>query len=262
MSGRGWDAASYDRVGGPMTAMATAVLDRLPLAGDETVLDAGCGTGRVARLLLDRLPRGQVVAVDADPEMVRVARQNLGDAVRVEQVDLLHLELGALGLVEPVDAVLSTATFHWVLDHPALFRRLHAALRPGGHLVAQCGGEGNIAELRTIANELATEEPFAPWFTGWEAPWHYANPAETARHLEAAGFTDVRTWLEPWPVVPDDPAEYLATVTLGAQVQRLPAERRDEFVRTVLDRCDQPATVGYVRLNIDARRPPLVPSSS
>lgn len=247
---RGWDAASYDRVGAPMTAMAAAVLDRLPLAGDETVLDAGCGTGRVTELLLERLPRGRVLAVDADPDMVAVARANLGDRAPV-----LRADLGDLELDEPVHAIVSTATFHWIDDHDRLFRRLLAALRPGGRLVAQCGGHGNIAELRAIADEVAHQPPYRAAFAGWRAPWHYPGPAETADRLRAAGFTDVSTWSEPWPVVPDDPAEYLATVTLGAQVQQLPADRRPAYVDAVLDRLDRPVTVDYVRLNIDAHRP-------
>lgn len=247
--GRGWDAASYDRVGSPMTAMAAAVLDRLQLLGNETVLDAGCGTGRVSELLLERLPHGRVVAVDADDEMVRVARHNLGGRADVRRADLLELRLS-----ESVDAILSTATFHWVLDHERLFARLFAALRPGGRLVAQCGGRGNIAVLRAVAEAVAAEPPFAPSFEGWRAPWTYAGPEETAARLTGAGFVDVRTWLEPWPVVPDDPAEYLATVTFGAQVQRLPGELRDAYVGAVLDRLPPPVTVDYVRLNLDARR--------
>lgn len=235
-----------------MTAMALAVLDRLDLDGGETVLDAGCGTGRVSQLLLERLPHGRVLAVDADADMVAVARQNLAGEgrVQVDRADLLQLKLD-----EPVDAVLSTATFHWVPDHEALFGRLHQALRPGGQLVAQCGGHGNIDEQRAIARDLTADPRFDEWFAGWEPPWYYAAPDETAARLEAAGFVDIRTWLQPWPVVPDDPAEYLATVTLGAQVQRLPPEREGEFVQAVMDRSTKPLTVGYVRLNIDARRP-------
>jgi trans-aconitate 2-methyltransferase len=250
MDTRSWDASSYDRVGGPMTAMATAVVDRLALEGHEVVLDAGCGTGRVTELLLARLPRGRVLAVDADADMVRVAQQNLGNRTEVRRGDLLDLALD-----EPVDAVLSTATFHWVLDHPRLFGCLFTALRPGGRLVAQCGGRGNIADLRAVSESVATEDAFATWFEGWTAPWHYPGPEETAERLAAAGFTDVATWLEPWPVMPDDPGEYLATVTLGAQVQRLPEALRARFVAAVLDRLDAPVTVDYVRLNLTARRP-------
>jgi len=250
VTARGWDAASYDRVGGPMTAMAAAVLNRLPLDGHETVLDAGCGTGRVSELLLERLPHGHVIAVDADPEMIRVARQNLGARAEVRSANLLELKLD-----RPVDAILSTATFHWILDHERLFAQLYAALRPDGRLVAQCGGRGNISELRTIAEAVALEARFAGYFEGWDPPWYYAGPEETADRLKAAGFVDVSTWLEPWPVVPEDPAEYVATVTLGAQVQQLPLELRDDFVDTVLARLSEPITVGYVRLNLEGRRP-------
>lgn len=238
-----------------MTEMAAAVLERLPLRGDETVLDAGCGTGRVSELLLGRLPEGRVIALDADPDMVRLAAEHLSapdlaDRVEVRQADLLRLDLDGA-----VDAVLSTATFHWVLDHPALFANLHRALRPGGRLVAQCGGEGNIADMRAAGDEVAATAPYAEHFEGWSAPWYYAPPELAAERLEAAGFDEVRTWLQPWPVVPEDPAQYLATVTLGAQVQRLPESLRDPYVQAVLARLPTPLTVRYVRLNIDARRP-------
>jgi trans-aconitate 2-methyltransferase len=135
-----WDAAAYSRLSTPQTAMGRDVLARLELAGDETVLDAGCGSGNVTELLVDRLPAGRVIAVDGPPSMVREARERLPDRVDVREADLLELELE-----EPVDAILSTATFHWILDHDRLFARLHAALKPGGRLVAQCGGEGNVA---------------------------------------------------------------------------------------------------------------------
>src|SRR3954454_13774735 len=130
---RDWNAASYQRVSAPLEAMGREVLDRLELDGDERVLDAGCGTGRVTAALVERLPRGHVIAVDGSPAMVEEAGARLGDAADVRVADLLELELDA-----PVDAVLSTATFHWIADHDRLFTRLRDVLRPGGRLVAQC----------------------------------------------------------------------------------------------------------------------------
>ncbi len=245
-----WDAATYDRVSTPMQAWGREVLDRLPLRGDETVLDAGCGSGRVTMELLARLPNGRVVAVDAAPAMVSLARETLpSDRTEVIQCDLVKLELA-----EPVDAVLSTATFHWIADHERLFARLHAALRPSGGLVAQCGGEGNIARFHATINGVCSRNPFAAHFAGWKGPWNYASPADTERRLVAAGFEHVRCWLVDWPVVPPDPSAYIRAFCLRAHLDLLPEPLREPFVEAVIAAEADPLEIDYVRLNIDARR--------
>ena len=241
---RDWNAESYQRVSAPMEAMGREVLDRLELRGDERVLDAGCGTGRVTAALVERVPRGEVVAVDGSPAMVAEAQERLGPGVEVFVADLLELELDA-----PVDAILSTATLHWIPDHDRLFERLFAALNPGGRIVAQCGGAGNIASVRAAVDAVAE-----PALAGYPGPWHFASPQETAERLERLGFTDVRAWPQDVRVEPEDPREYLATVVLGSHLERVPAERRDGFVEAVLDRLPEPA-IDYVRLNLRARRP-------
>ena len=244
MSPRDWNAESYQRVSAPLEAMGREVLDRLELRGDERVLDAGCGTGRVTAALLERLPRGEVVAVDGSPAMVEEARERLGPRADVRVADLTELEL-----TPPVDAILSTATFHWIADHDRLFERLFAALRPGGRIVAQCGGAGNVATVQAAVDAVAE-----PSLKGWSGPWHFASPEETAERLERLGFTDVRTWPQDVRVEPDDPRQYLATVVLGSHLERVPPERREGFVDAVLARLPEPA-IDYVRLNLQARRP-------
>jgi len=243
MPPREWNAASYDRVSDPQLAMARDVIDRLDLRGDERVLDAGCGTGRVTEELLNRVPNGQVVAVDGSAAMVEQAQERLGDRVEAFAIDLLDLSV-----TRPFDAILSTATFHWIADHERLFARLHAALRPGGRLVAQCGGFGNIGNV-----QAAIDAVDHPALRGWEGPWHFAAPAETARRLRAAGFKDVWTWLQPWPVQPEDPREYFATTVVGSHLDRLPVDERMPFVDEVLARLGTPVVANYVRLNMLAR---------
>jgi trans-aconitate 2-methyltransferase len=246
---REWDAATYHRVSGPQLEWAGRVLERLPLRGDESVLDAGCGSGRVTQLLLDRLPRGHVVAVDSAEGMVEHARAALDPA----RTTVLRADLAELELEEPVDAVFSNAVFHWIPDHDALFGRLHAALHPGGPLVAQCGGRGNVARLHAVAREVAAAEPFAQHLTGWRGPWNFAGPEETAERLERAGFEEIETWLEPYPVTPDDPRTFVQTVCLGPQLQRLPEELRSPYLDAVCEGCG--TELDYVRLNIDAKKP-------
>jgi trans-aconitate 2-methyltransferase len=248
MSGvRDWDGASYDRISGPMEALGREVLGRLPLRGDELVLDAGCGSGRITEALLERLPRGRVIAVDQSPSMVDAARQRLGEQADIRVADLLELDVG-----EPLDAILSTATFHWISDHDRLFARLHANLRPGGQLVAQCGGEGNIDTLRGKAGAVVAREPYAAHFVDWVAPWNYAGPRHTQERLLAAGFASAECWLQPAPQEPEHPREFLTTIVLGPHVQKLPEDLRESFMDEVLATLGEPVVVDYVRLNIDA----------
>lgn len=244
---RTWDGAGYDRISGTMEALGLAVLARLELSGDETVLDAGCGSGRITQALIEQLPRGRAIAVDQSPSMVDAARERLGANADIRVVDLLELELD-----EPIDAILSTATFHWIADHDRLFRRLHAALRPGGRLVAQCGGEGNISILRGKVTPLLSREPYAEHFLDWSPPWNYAAAEPTRERLLSAGFASAECWLEPAPREPEHPREFLSTIVLGPHVQQLPEELRDRFMDDTLQAIGEPVVVDYVRLNIDA----------
>ena len=244
---REWDGNSYDRISGTMEALGLAVLERLELAGDEVVVDAGCGSGRITEVLMQRLPRGRVIALDGSASMVDAARRRLGPDADVRVMDLLELDLE-----EPVDAILSTATFHWIADHERLFVQLRRALRPGGRLVAQCGGEGNIDVLRGKANEVLARDPYAEHFRDWHPPWNYAGAEQTHERLLAAGFATAECWLEPAPREPEEPREFLSTIVLGPHYQQLPPELRERFMDDVLAELGEPVVVDYVRLNIDA----------
>jgi len=247
---RDWDAQSYDRVSDPQLAWGLQVLDRMQLEGHETVLDAGCGTGRVTAALVERLPRGHVLACDASPSMVERARTALGPGAEVFVADLSELALKS-----PVDAIFSSAVLHWIHDHERLFGRLHAALRPGGALVAQCGGAGNVERFHRHVHEVSAEAPFQEHLGGWSGPWHFATAEETHRRLASAGFAEINCRLERQDVKPGEPREYLRTVMLGHHLERLPEAVRDRFVDAVAARLGDPLILDYVRLNIRARRP-------
>jgi trans-aconitate 2-methyltransferase len=245
---REWDAETYDAISDPQFSWGMEVLGRLELSGDEDVLDAGCGSGRVTEELLARLPSGSMLAVDASEGMIAKARERLGDRASYLVADLAQLEVA-----EPVDLVFSTATFHWVLDHERLFDRLRAALRPGGRLVAQCGGQGNVAEHAEAIAAVALQPPYAPHFEGMTLMWNFAGPGETEARLQAAGFVEPRCWLQPKPVTPADPLRFTMTVTLGPHLARLPAKLRRPFAEAILARSPEPLTLDYVRLNLEAR---------
>jgi trans-aconitate 2-methyltransferase len=247
-SPREWDADTYDAISDPQFNWGMEVLGRLELRGDEVALDAGCGSGRVTEALLARLPAGRVIGVDQSASMIEAARERLGDRAELHVADLSTFDLGL-----EADAILSTATFHWIADHDALFARLRAHLRPGGLLVAQCGGEGNIANVHAAAREVMALGPYAPSFDGWRGPWNFAAPDVTEERLRGAGFAQARAWLQERPVTPDDPHAYLTEINLGAHLERMPDDLRPRFVDEVIERLGgPPVTIDYVRLNIDA----------
>lgn len=258
---REWNAATYHRVSGPQFTWGQAVLERLPLQGDETVLDVGCGTGRLTALLLERLPRGRAIGVDVSANMLATARRELPADLR-RRTAFVHADTSALPVVGRADAIFSTATFHWVLDHPRLFASLFRALRPGGRLVAQCGGAGNLDRQHRRAAALMAGADVAACFAGWREPWEFADADTTRARLEAAGFVDVVTRVTAAPVVqPTREAfvEFVTTVIFRPHLACLPdEERRRAFVDALADRSAAdpiPFELDYRRLDVDASRP-------
>lgn len=256
-----WEAAVYHRVSTPQVGWGQKVLRRLSLVGDETVVDAGCGTGRLTAELLERLPRGRVIAVDRSVNMLAEAAAYLGPRFG-DRVSFLQADIQDLWLPAPADVIFSTATFHWVLDHPRLFRALFASLKPGGRLVAQCGGGPNIARLRERAEALLTADGYREHAAGWENPWEFATPEETALRLAAAGFAEIETSLEAAPTAFRNAAEFrefTRSVVLRAHLDAFADDNvRQAFMAELTDLAaadDPPFTLDYWRLNLAARRP-------
>lgn len=258
-SSREWNSAVYHRLSGPQVSWGKKVLSRLRLRGDEVVLDAGCGTGRLTADLLEALPRGRVVGVDLSQNMLTLAREHLaahfGARVSLVACDLLHLPFEHV-----FDAIVSTAAFHWVLDHDQLFVNMRSVLVPGGWLEAQCGGGPNLVGLRNRANALAATPKFALFFAGFHEPWLYQDAEGAAESLRRAGFVEVETSTEPAPTVLDNAGhycEFVRNIILRRHLENLPAEdARAEFMATLTEQAaadDPPFSLDYWRLNLRGR---------
>ena len=256
-----WNATAYHKVSAPQTSWGHKVLSRLTVRGDERAIDAGCGSGKLTGALLERLPRGSMVAIDRSWNMLLTARANLRPAF-ASRVTFAQVALPELPFADYADLVFSTATFHWVKDHPALFAGILGALRSGGRLHAQCGGGPNLKRAHELAERLMHAPPFAPFFAGWPGPWEFADAETTANRLRAAGFVDIDTSLEEAPTTlasEEDYREFVTTVIYHPHLERLPsAELKQAFLDRVTElsaRDNPPFTLDYWRLNMAARKP-------
>ncbi len=256
-----WDANAYDRISAPQFSWGKKVLDRVSLRGDERLLDAGCGTGKLTAELLAQLPRGYVVGVDLSQNMVRTARENLAprfsSSVTFVAADLQHLPFS-----EAFDGIFSTAAFHWVPDHELLFRNLYGALRPGGWLIAQCGGGPNLSRLLARVAALARSPEYYSFVGTYKYPWTFADPPSTAERLQAAGFTEVETSLESAPTHFENEtrfSEFVSKVILHRLLEHFPDDAaRQRFMADLAAQAaqfDPPYELDYWRLNLQGRKP-------
>jgi trans-aconitate methyltransferase len=254
-----WDATAYDKLSDPQFNWGMKLLSSLPLQGGETVMDAGCGSGRLTEELLKRLPLGRVIALDLSANMIQTAQQRVqsaGACVEFHQCDLSNFDIP-----QQVDGIFSNATFHWVPDHDAMFHSLYRALKPGGWLIGQFGGEGNLARLKARTRELCNVEPFAKYMKEFSDGAHYESEAATRRRMEAAGFIDVETGRHPEPVHFPEPTlmkAFVSKVNLHRYLAALPDELSELFAEKIVEMSkadDPPYTLDYMRLTIRARKP-------
>lgn len=261
LNSREWNAAEYHRLSAPQFHWGQRVLSQLQLRGDECLLDAGCGTGKLTRLLLEKLSHGRVIGLDVSRNMVQHAQENLAPDFG-HRVGFVAADLVALPFRNCFDGIFSTASFHWVLDHDVLFRNLYQSLRPSSWLHAQCGGGSNLDRLRQRVRTLSQTPEFSEWLGNYREPWFFSNAEDAAARLSAAGFEDVQAELEPASYTADGDQEfqqYLRTFILHRHLELLPDEvRRASFVHTLTDAAahdDPPWTLDYCRLNLRARKP-------
>ena len=251
---QGWDAGGYDRSFGFVSRYGRELTDLLAPVPGERVLDLGCGTGELAAALAEL--GIEVHGIDADAAMIAQARAKHPE-ISFEQADAHDFVVA-----DPVDAVLSNAALHWMLDPAAVIARVRAALRPGGRLVAEFGGQGNVAMIRSAVHGAATAAGIDRTRLG--SPWFFPSPAAYATLLEDGGFRvrrmehfDRLTALDDCPDGIVDWLRMFGTDLLPG----VPTDLRDQVMHAAAERCrsalfrDGRWYADYVRLRVWAERP-------
>lgn len=227
-----WNASDYHQHASAQTGWGRDVHERLGLRGDERLVDLGCGDGRLTAELAARVPRGRILGIDADPEMIAFARAHHGgDSVEFVLGDARSFSLG-----RRADLIVSTACLHWVEDQTAVLACCRAHLDPGGRVFFQMGGRGNCAELVTAARAVADRPRWARWLLPFSHPWHFHGPEVFRELLPRCGFRAVRAELVAKDMVHDGPGAlgaWLRTTWMPV-LSRVPEPLRAELGEAIV----------------------------
>lgn len=251
-----WIADRYARNARFVADLGEPLLDILSPCAGERILDLGCGDGALTQKILDR--GAWVVGVDSAPDQI-AATANLGIPAAV-------MDGHALAFDSAFDGILTNAALHWMRRPDAVIDGMWRALRPGGRLVGEMGGAGNVARISTALSDELTRRGLDSQSA---CPWYFPDPDEYQARLEARGFEIRSIELIPRPTpLPGDITEWIHT--FGEQfLSAVPVGDRAGFLDDVSAKL-RPSlfdptgqwVADYMRLRFAAIRPELGPNET
>lgn len=263
-----WDAERYHNISNIQEQWGRRLILRRKWKGNEIVMDAGCGTGRVTKLLAEKVSRGGMVyAIDIDTNMIQQTRKNLAG---FKNVTIIQSDLHNVDLPRKINVIYSNAVLHWISEHKKVFQHFWKLLcndnnsssnnnNKGGQLLIQCGGYGNLEKVHRLINLVKESDEFKDYFMDWKEPWYFAKPSETHTLLEEIGFKNVNVYLSNGYTTFSDQksySEFIKTVVMRPFLDYLPNEKiKSKYLNLFLDKVEQSNLswiLDYVRLNIMA----------
>ncbi|MGB8034631.1 MAG: class I SAM-dependent methyltransferase [Nitrososphaeraceae archaeon] len=265
-----WDAQTYDEVSRLVQyRWGQQILEWRKWNGDESVMDAGCGSGLISKLLAQKVPRGKVYAVDVDSNMIRQAKRNLKG---LENVELVEADFAQVKLPTKLDVIFSNAALHWVHDHAQVFQHFWDMLNcdetKGGQLLIQCGGCGNLQRILAILRRVMEFNEFKEYFASFNQSWYFAKPDDTSKLLGEIGYVSTKIHLHNDCVNLIDReiySRFVKTVIMKPFLECLPDDKlRNRYLELFLQAVEKnsasissnksqtPWSLDYVRLNIIA----------
>jgi len=259
-----WDAETYDEVSNTHEEWARKIILSKIWNKKEIIMDAGCGSGRITKILSNLVPLGKIYAIDIDENMIKKAKDNLKDFKNVKVIQSNLLDINFNNLYSKFNIIFSNAVLHWILDHYTVFKNFYELLLSEGQLLIQCGGYGNLQNAISTFNAVKDSVEFKSYFSNWKVQWNFAKPVETEKILKEIGYRNIKVYLEDYPVIFKDKNSYsiyLKTVVLGPYLKFIPSEKLQErFLQRIVsikekeNTQEQMLTLDYKRLNIFASR--------
>jgi trans-aconitate 2-methyltransferase len=232
-----WNAKDYAKHSSTQQAWARELIAKLNLCGHESVLDIGCGDGKVTAEIAGYVPDGSVVGVDNSKEMIELASANFTKD-KYPNLSFQVTDAGKLSFQEKFDVVFSNAALHWIKDHRPVIAGIQKALKPGGRILLQMGGKGNAESILSILEEMMSESEWSKYFSGFAFSYGFYEPEEYMAWISEAGLNPIRIELIP-KIMPYDKRDGLAgwfRTTWLPYLEQVPEERREEFITRLIDK--------------------------
>jgi len=254
-----WDARAYDKVStNVQLEWSQKLLEKKLWVGNEIVMDAGAGSGKLTKILADKVPNGKVYAVDADPNMIQQAKSNLS---HYKNVQIFYSSMDKVYLPSQVDVIFSNAALHWILDQEGVFSHFWQLLKPNGQLLIECGGGKNLEKTLSVIFKIMQSDQFKVYFVNWKPTWYFPMQEETERLLHKARFRDIQVNLsKKFTSFPDCEsfAIFVKTVIMKPFLGYISdSKKRDEFLNAFLSDVKylgQPQLLDFMLLSIFARK--------
>jgi trans-aconitate 2-methyltransferase len=259
-----WDAKDYAKNSANQYAWAQELIPKLKLKGNETLLDIGCGDGKITAEIAKALPRGRVVGVDSSKEMINLAQSTFPQKT-YPNLSFQLMDARKLTFQAEFDKVFSNAALHWIVDQAAVLQGAQRSLKTSGRLLFQMAGKGNAQDVIDVLDELLVENPWKRFFDDFTFPYAFLSPEEYRTLLAEAGLAPLRVELFPKDMKftgAEGLAGWVRTTWLPF-TERIPLERRDDFVKEIVNRYLQryPADaqgvvhLSMIRLEAEASKP-------
>jgi trans-aconitate methyltransferase len=229
-----WDASDYARHSEGQLKWALELIAKLGLRGVESVLDIGCGDGKITARL-SQATSGRVVGIDQSDEMIRFASEHYPQA-QFPNLSFLRMDAASISLTGEFEVAFSNAALHWVADHGAVLRGVRQCLKPGGRILFQMGGRGNASDVMEAMGIVMNAGRWRRYFEGFRSPYSFYSPDEYQYLLSSNGYRTLRAEL-----IPKD-MEHQGVEGLKGWLRtawrpypdNVPAEKRDGFLDAVI----------------------------
>jgi trans-aconitate 2-methyltransferase len=226
-----WNPQDYARYSRGQEAWARELIALIELRPDDVVLDIGCGDGRNTLAIAKSVPAGRVVGVDLSANMVaHAAAEHCHPPVG--NLRFTQADAAALPFTSEFSAVFSNATLHWVPDQRAAVHSIARALRPHGRVVAQFGGQGNVADVIAAFEHVTGGARWRPLVVPGESPYRFHSASSYESWLREAGLDVQECRLIPKDMVHEDTAAFVGWLRTAwhPYTAGVPLELRDTFL--------------------------------